>query len=142
VVLFAIYRFFKAPLIPEKEPITSPALLFILGLFTGVAAISVGIGGSLILTPVLSAFFRFELKKSVSVALFFIVFSSISGFISISLAGHINYQDGIIIGASSLAGVWLGINLAHKTDAKRHKNFILLLYLVTILLLIKRIIGV
>jgi uncharacterized membrane protein YfcA len=65
VVLFAIYRFFKAPLIPEKEPITSPTLLFILGLFTGVAAISVGIGGSLILTPVLSAFFRFELNKSV-----------------------------------------------------------------------------
>ena len=49
---------------------------------------------------------NYDLKKAISMSLFFIVFSSVSGFISLSMFGHINYQAGLIIGISSLIGVF------------------------------------
>ena len=42
-------------------------------------------------------FLHFELKKAISAGLFFVVFSSISGLISLSIAGQVAYLDGIVI---------------------------------------------
>ncbi len=63
-------------------------------------------------------------------SLFFIVFSSISGFISISQFGYIDYRAGLIIGISSLFGVFLGVKSSHNIDKKKHKTLTLCLYVV------------
>ncbi len=129
LVLIAIIRFF----ITVKEPATEPPIdnkkLFFIGIFVGAIAISVGVGGAVLITPILVGFLKYKLKTTVSLSLFFVVFSSIAGFISQSLAGHINYIEGFTIGLGSLIGTHFGVKLYHKIDTKIHKKILLAWYI-------------
>jgi uncharacterized membrane protein YfcA len=141
VVGFALFRFFKAPAEPDpsKEHDLSPLVLFSVGAVIGLLAISMGIGGSILLTPILVGLLHYPLKKAVSAGLFFVVFSSVSGFISLSMTGHIDYRHGFIVGVASLLGVQAGIWLAGKTGNRRHKNALIVLYFVILALMLKKI---
>ncbi len=134
----AIAKFFISPVSSEKEENSSNVVLFFVGLFVGLIAISIGIGGGLFLTPILVGFLHFDLKKAVSMSLFFIVFSSVSGFISLSQYGYIHYTEGAIVGISSLLGVFFGIKAAHSANKKAHKKFILTLYVVIFLMTLNK----
>jgi uncharacterized membrane protein YfcA len=140
VVVFAIYRFFQAPLVSDKEPIENRLLFFGIGILVGMFATSLGIGGAILLTPIMVGFLHYDIKRAVSTSLFFIVFSSISGLISLSMYGLIDYKNGVLIGIASLIGVYLGIQLAHKTEPKRHKNMILVLNFVILALILNKLI--
>jgi len=129
LVLIAIIRFFITVKEPQQEPPIDNKKLFIIGFFVGAIAISVGVGGAILITPILVGFLKYKLKTTVSLSLFFVVFSSVFGFISQSLAGHINYVEGFIIGLASLIGTYFGIKLYHKIDTKIHKKILLLWYI-------------
>ncbi len=137
-VVLAIYRFFKAPQVSDKPEINNNLLLFFIGYFVGTMSISVGIGGALLITPILVGFLNFPLKKALSSALFFVIFSSVSGFASLSYFGHIDYAKGFLVGAFSLLGVYFGIKLSHKTDKKRHKKLLLVFYVIILLLILNK----
>jgi len=129
-VCLAIFKFFKSSPESNLPEVESKVLLFFVGFFVGLIAISVGIGGGLFLTPILVGFMNYDIKKAISLSLFFIIFSSMSGFISLSQFGYIDYQVGLIVGISSLLGVFLGIKTSHNLDKKRHKKLLLILYFV------------
>jgi hypothetical protein len=129
LVLIAIIRFFISVPEPKVEPPIDNKKLFFIGLFVGMIAISVGVGGAILITPILVGFLHYRLKTTVSLSLFFVVFSSISGFISQSLAGHINYTQGFSIGLASLIGTYFGIRLYHAINPKHHKKLLLVWYI-------------
>jgi uncharacterized membrane protein YfcA len=137
-VCLAIYKFFMAPMDSDVEEFDSKIGIFLVGFFVGLVAISIGIGGGLFLTPILVGFMHFDLKKAVSMSLFFIIFSSVSGFISLSMFGHINYSVGLIVGLSSLVGVFFGIKSSHIIEKKYHKKLLLVLYFVILGLMLKK----
>jgi len=138
VVLYAIYRFFHAPAQSERPPIENRALFFAIGTMIGIFATSVGIGGALLLTPIMVGFLHYHVKEAVSTALFFVLFSSMAGLISLSRFGYVDYQHGLTVGVASLAGVFIGIHFAHKTDPKRHKKLILVLNFVILALIVNK----
>jgi len=129
LVFIAIIRFFVTVHEPHDEPPIDNKKLFLIGLFVGAIAISVGVGGAILITPILVGFLKYKLKTTVSLSLFFVVFSSFSGFISQSIAGHINYIEGFTIGIASLIGTYFGIKLYHTMDTKHHKKILLLWYI-------------
>ena len=129
LVLIAIIRFFITVKEPQTEPPIDNKKLFFIGVFVGSMAISVGIGGAVLITPILVGFLKYKLKTTVSLSLFFVVFSSISGFISQSIAGYINYSEGFTIGVSSLLGTYFGVKLYHKIDTNMHKKILFLWYI-------------
>jgi len=129
LVLIAIIRFFITVKEPQTEPPINNKKLFFIGVFVGSIAISVGIGGAVLITPILVGFLKYKLKTTVSLSLFFVVFSSISGFISQSIAGYINYSEGFTIGVSSLLGTYFGVKLYHKIDTNMHKKILFLWYI-------------
>jgi len=129
LVLIAIIRFFVTVKEPQEEPPIDNKKLFFIGMFVGAIAISVGVGGAILITPILVGFLKYKLKTTVSLSLFFVVFSSISGFISQSIAGHINYLEGFSIGFASLIGTYFGVKLYHKIDTKIHKKILLIWYI-------------
>lgn len=133
-VFISILKFFKSPVESDEPENDSNILIFLVGAFVGLIAISIGVGGGLFLTPILVGFLHYDVKKAVSLSLFFIVFSSISGFISLSQYGYIDYEKGAIVGLCSLIGVSFGIKSAHTVDKKLHKNLILGLYICIFLL--------
>ena len=67
------------PTPPITNPTKQKAVLILAGLVTGIFAVSLGVGGGLILAPILAYYLGFNSKKVVPISLFFIIFASISG---------------------------------------------------------------
>ena len=114
------------------------ALLFGIGAVIGVFSITLGIGGSIILTPLLVGLLHYPLKKAVSAGLFFVVFSSVAGMISRLSSGTIDFNNGLIVAIASLIGVALGIWLKDHVTSKNHKMALLALYVFALGMLVKK----
>jgi len=127
-LLYTIYTLFKAPASSsiQKED-KGIFILLAIGYFVGILAMSIGIGGSLVLLPILVGFLKYDLKVATALGLFFVMFSSIGGFISTSIYGKMLYYEGAIIGIGSLIGVYFGIKIKEKTKATSYKKFVLVL---------------
>ena len=136
---FALLRlFFHTHEYKSQKEVHTFVLLFI-GLCLGALSMTIGVGGSILLVPILVGFLHVPLKKAISAGLFFVVFSSISGLISHALEGHIEYESGIVIGLASLFGVYLGVHLKDKVNSVLQKRLLVVFYLLVVLYLIKRI---
>ena len=138
-VLFALSRlFFKTKLHTHPRHVAS-WVLFLIGTLIGFFSMLIGVGGSIMLVPILVGFLHVELKEATSAGLFFVMFSSLSGLISHALSGHIDYFSGITVGVASLFGVYLGIHLKHKAPAELSRRLLLFFYLCVIIYLAYRI---
>lgn len=113
-------------------------LLFALGVGIGIFSITLGIGGSVILTPLLVGLLHYPIKKAVSAGLFFVVFSSIAGMISRLSSGTIDFNNGLVVAVASLVGVTLGIWLKDHVSSKKHKMSLLALYVFALGMLVKK----
>ena len=130
-VLTALTRLYFKKLEDMGEPRTAhPALLFAVGAVLGLFSISIGVGGSILLVPLLVGFLHVPLKNAISAGLFFVVFSSVSGFIGFSAAGRIDYTAGLTIGIASMLGVFIGIALKHRSSDALQKRLLVLFYLI------------
>jgi uncharacterized membrane protein YfcA len=130
-LFFAIYRVWKGKKSLEDGGEFSPPPKIVLvgiGGMIGFFAISIGVGGSLLLVPILVGFFHYDIKKAIATGLFFVIFSSVAGVISFSFGGEISYEKGLIVGFASLFGVQLGIWLGHKTSHNLQKKLLLAFY--------------
>ena len=137
--IFALARLFMS--VPEgsvQKEVAKPVLLLI-GAFIGLMSTTIGVGGSIILIPVLVGFLHVELKAAVSAGLFFVVFSSVAGVISHTLSGHVDFASGVLIGVASLAGVYLGIHFKDKIEAGLQKRLLVAFYILVVIYLSKRV---
>lgn len=122
--------------INSQPPVTTlyqqRVILLFTGMVTGIFAISLGIGGGLLMAPILGYFLGYSSKKVAPLGLFFVIFSSISGTISFHYAGVIDsqvLQIGFYVGIFSIVGVWIGIRLVQAVSVRIHRNALLLIYL-------------
>jgi uncharacterized membrane protein YfcA len=138
-VLFALSRMFFKTKEHKDEKRVSKSILFPIGMIIGLFSMLIGVGGSIMLVPILVGFLHVELKKATSAGLFFVMFSSVSGLISHTINGHIDFSSGIVIGLASLFGVYLGIHLKHSVSNEISKKLLMLFYLAVISYLAYRI---
>ncbi|MDF1878667.1 sulfite exporter TauE/SafE family protein [Sulfurimonas sp. SAG-AH-194-C20] len=137
--IFALLRlFFKTKEHKEQKEVHK-LLLLLIGFLLGALSMTIGVGGSIILVPLLVGFLHVPLKKAISAGLFFVVFSSVSGVISHSIEENVDYESGIIIGFASLVGVYVGIQLKDTVSATLQKNLLVVFYLLVVAYLIQRI---
>jgi len=137
--IFALVRLFMKTHQHSVEKKLHPFALVFIGFGIGAISMTIGVGGSILLVPILVGFLHVELKKAISAGLFFVVFSSVSGLISHTLKGHIDYESGIVIGVASLVGVYIGIHLKDKVDTKLQRKMLVAFYLSIVLYLAQRI---
>lgn len=132
-VVLGVIRIYITPSEPTKSiKQQNKFLLLTIGFFIGMLAMSIGVGGSVVLTPILVGFMFYKLKDASSLGLFFVIFSSIAGFISLSTSGHMLFNEGLLVGLASLVGVFFGIKTKHIINIKSYKNLTLGLYLIII----------
>ncbi len=137
--VFALLRLFFKTKEHRDQREVSRLVLFSIGVPLGALSMAIGVGGSIVLVPILVGFLHVPLKKAISAGLFFVVFSSVSGLISHSLSSNINYESGIIIGLASLLGVYIGIHLKDTVTAQLQRNLLVAFYLFVVVYLIQRI---
>lgn len=137
--VFALSRLFFKTKVDVVQKDVNRGILFLIGLFLGLLSMLIGVGGSIILVPILVGFLHVDLKKAVSAGLFFVVFSSVSGLISHAISREIDFFSGVVIGLASLAGVYVGILLKDRVDSAVHKKLLVGFYLLIVIYLIQRI---
>jgi len=140
LLLFALFRLFfsKHHTDDSQTKTLNKGLLFVIGLGIGIFSITLGIGGSIILTPLLVGLLHYPIKKAVSAGLFFVVFSSIAGMISRLTTGTIDFHNGLVVAIASLVGVTLGIWMKEHVKDTHHKTALVLLYVFATVMLMKK----
>ena len=139
LLIFALYRLFSAKISESGEVKTlDTKILFLVGFVIGIFAISLGVGGSILLTPILAGFLHYPIKKAVSAGLFFVAFSSVSGLFMKLTTGTIDLEKGLYVAVASLLGVYIGIWLKDHVSSSQHKFYLLIMYMVALLILIKK----
>ena len=121
-----------------KQEVKKPSKLYLIliGSLIGMIAMSIGVGGSIMLTPILVGFMHYNLKSATSLSLFFVMFSSIAGFISLSINDSLLFKEGIIVGVFSLLGVFIGIKLKSYIKMSSYKTLILSLYILILIAMV------
>ncbi len=137
IVILSIIKILFSPAEPNAEvKYHSKLTLFIVGFIVGIIAMSIGVGGAIMLTPILVGFMKYNLKTATSLSLFFVIFSSIAGFTSLSINGQMLYNEGLLVGSASLIGVYFGIKTKNLTPAVSYKKYILLLNILILITMI------
>jgi len=140
LLLFAMFRLFfsKNHTDNTQTKTLNKALLFFIGFIIGIFSITLGVGGSIILTPILVGILHYPIKKAVSAGLFFVVFSSIAGMISRLSTGTIDFHNGLVVAVASLVGVTLGIWMKEHVKDTHHKLALVFLYVFATAMLVKK----
>ena len=140
ILVASILKIFKTSTEHNQEVKQhSKIFLILIGTSIGMFAMSIGIGGTIMLTPILVGFMHYNLKIATTLGLFFVIFSSIAGFISMSYNGQMLFSEGATVGLASLVGVYFGIKVKNITHIKSYKNFILILYVLILIFMVKKI---
>ncbi|MEA1917634.1 MAG: sulfite exporter TauE/SafE family protein [Campylobacterota bacterium] len=141
LVIFSMIRIFISPKEHKERIKHHPLILVAIGMVLGALSVSLGVGGSILLVPILIGFLHVDIKSAISAGLFFVVFSSISGLVSLSMSMDLDYISGIILGVTSLIGVRIGVHFKDKVDNKTQKTLLLIMYIVLALYLVIRMIN-
>ena len=137
--IFALARLFFHTKEHKKQKEVNKIILFLIGTILGTLSMTIGVGGSIILVPILVGFLHIPLKKATSAGLFFVVFSSVAGLISHAMIGDVDYKSGIMIGFASLVGVYIGIHLKERVDVVLQRRLLVSFYMLVVLYLTQRI---
>jgi uncharacterized protein len=128
IVAFTLGRLaLSNPVTTRPEVINRPLYTTIgggIGVFSGM----LGVGGSILMTPILVSFMGFPLKKASAVGLFFVMFTSISAFGTLLWLGMINLHAGLVMALSSLMGIMMGIWLLNLVKVNRYKQILVVFY--------------
>ncbi|WP_033786105.1 sulfite exporter TauE/SafE family protein [Helicobacter pylori] len=137
---FALHANGKTPEKKRTLPFVSMdrthGILMLAGFITGIFSIPLGMGGGILMVPFLGYFLKYDSKKIVPLGLFFVVFASLSGVISLyngKVLDDISVQAGVITGIGAFLGVGIGIKLIALANEKVHKILLLLIYALSIL---------
>ncbi len=129
IVMFTLGRLALSSPTPTRPEIIHRPLYGIIGSVIGVFSGMLGVGGSILLTPVLVTFMGFELKKASAIAHFFVMFTSISALVTFAVLGMLNWTAGTVMAVSSLGGIGLGIWLMHKIHLRHYKQTLIVFYI-------------
>ncbi len=146
ITIFALLRiYFSKPYDPNREvKKVSSFILFIIGLFIGIVAMMLGIGGSVLLMPILVGFLHYSTKNAATAGLFFVVFSSMTGFVYRLFNDTFDKLDlgwdiVLAVALSAIFGVVIGLKLKDRVSHALHKKLLVLMYILILILLIRKI---
>lgn len=109
----------------NKKPMTLQILLILLavGLAAGFLSGMVGIGGGIIIVPVLVYFLGFTQHQAQGTTLFmFLLPIGILGVLNYHKAGHVDFKTAFIIATTFVVGSYFGSKIAISLDQKLVKQ--------------------
>ncbi|OHD84640.1 MAG: hypothetical protein A2Y52_07125 [Sulfuricurvum sp. RIFCSPLOWO2_02_43_6] len=128
IVAFTLGRLAFSNPVPTRSEVINRPLYTVIGSGIGVFSGMLGVGGSILMTPILVSFMGFPLKKASAVGLFFVMFTSASAFGTLLWLGMINVHAGLIMALSSLVGIMIGIWLLNLVKISQYKQILIVFY--------------
>lgn len=141
IVAFTLARLAFSNPAPTREEVVNRPLYTLVGSGVGIFSGMLGVGGSILMTPILVSFMGFELKKASAIGHFFVIFSSISAFITLLSLGLVNLHAGIIMALGSLIGTIGGIWLLRRIKVAHYKQILVIFYIIIFAITAYKLIG-
>lgn len=94
------------------------AVALVLSFFGGVAAGLLGVGGGIILVPIMCYALDFPIHFSIPTSMFIMIFTSISGVASYALQGVIDPLFAVYLGVGSIFGAQVGAYTSKKLSSR------------------------
>lgn len=133
VILGALRMLTAKPIKQEEEPTNKMSVYILWGIPLGIISGIIGIGGGVILIPIMIVFFKFKMHKAVGTSTALMIFTSIGGVLSYILnglsveglpaysIGYVNLLQFILLAGTSVPMAYVGAKIAHKIPAKQLK---------------------
>jgi uncharacterized membrane protein YfcA len=130
---------------PEPEPASEPLppvpprtprevlVLILIGAIGGQLSGAFGVGGGIIMVPLLTTVAKLDHRRAAATSLVAIIPAGVVGAITYGLGGHVDLIAAILIAAGGVAGSFIGTRLLHRLSLRWLRwLFIALLILVAI----------
>ena len=100
------------------------------GVFGGIIAALAGVGGGIVLVPIMNLVYKLKLSKAVSISSLAIVLISLSGWLQYALLsgthqgltaytlGYVDFGSGLPLIIGAFGGGFLGVRIGHALDQK------------------------
>ena len=98
---------------------THDVIAALLGLAAGVVSAVFGVGGGILIVPLLIAFAAYRAKPAMATSLAAILFTAIAAAASHAFAGNVAWKEGALIGLPAVLGAYLGAALHQRVDSRR-----------------------
>ena len=134
LLLFALFRVFVSKTNAEARFKPTKTLLVLMGIGIGSFSSMLGVGGAILLIPILVGYMGFSTKDASKIGLFFVIFTSTSAFLTLYSLGYVDLESGLIVAVSSLFGVRLGILLRDRVSVSSHKGLVIAMYIILTLI--------
>jgi uncharacterized membrane protein YfcA len=117
----------------EKEPIDHNLVYILWGFPLGIVSGIIGIGGGVLMIPVMVLALRFKMHQAVGTSTALMIFTSIGGILSYLFnglnvsglppysLGYVNILQWILLAGTSVPMAQVGVRVAHKLPAKQLK---------------------
>ncbi|HOP47567.1 MAG TPA: sulfite exporter TauE/SafE family protein [Desulfobacteraceae bacterium] len=117
----------------EKEPVDNNMVYILWGFPLGIISGIIGIGGGVLMIPVMVLTLRFKMHQAVGTSTALMIFASIGGILSYLLnginvsglppysIGYVNFLQWILLAGTSVPMAQAGARTAHKLPAKQLK---------------------
>jgi len=117
----------------EKESIDNVFIYILWGFPLGIVSGIIGIGGGVLMVPVMVLAMRFKMHQAVGTSTALMIFTSIGGILSYTVnglhvlglppysVGYVNFLQWILLAGTSIPMAQVGVRVAHKLPAKQLK---------------------
>lgn len=121
-------------LISKRQAILGVPLIFLGGVASGLF----GVGGGIVIVPILIFFFKVPIHFAVATSMFVMIFTSLSGVGQHFVLGNIDWVFALLIGVGSIIGTQVGAQLSKKISARNLQIiFSIFLFIVAIQMITK-----
>lgn len=117
----------------DKEPVDNMVTFILWGFPLGIISGLIGIGGGVLMIPVMVLALRFNMHKAVGTSTALMIFASIGGILSYIInglnvsplppysLGYVNLLQWVLLAGTSVPMALVGVKAAHKLPAKQLK---------------------
>ena len=125
----------KPPEVTGKKPVDNPLLWILWGVPLGIVTGIIGIGGGVLMVPVMVVALSFGIHRAVGTSTALMIFTSVGGLIAyiynglkagipfvfhnLHMLGYMNLESWILLAATSVPMAQVGVRTAHKLPAKQ-----------------------
>ncbi len=137
ILLGAIRMLTAKPPKVEEKPNENPIVLSIWGILLGIVTGIIGIGGGVLMVPVMAVILRFGMHRAVGTSTAVMIFTSIGGLVGYiinglnagifgtysigTLIGYFNPESWLALAITSVLMAQIGVRVAHYLPAKKLK---------------------
>ena len=125
----------KPPEVTGKKPVDNPLLWILWGIPLGIVTGIIGIGGGVLMIPVMVVALSFGIHRAVGTSTALMIFTAIGGLIGyiynglkagmpfvfhhLHMLGYVNLESWILLAATSVPMAQVGVRAAHRLPAKQ-----------------------